>query len=371
MLGPLEVWTNDGVPVPIPDAKVRALLADLLAHEGRPVPADRLIEDLWGPRLPRNPAATLQSRVSQLRRALDAAEPGARASIARAPAGYRVEVSAESVDAMIFRGLVEKARAARDPGARADLFAEALGHWRGAAYADFADDAFPAAAARALEEERVTVIGEHAQARLDLGQSDRLATELADLVAHHPYCERLRVAQLRALYQSGRQREALASYADLRARLADELGIDPGPEVSALHEAILRQDPALAPASRAAEPAAEAIVDVSITAESAEWLGQFTRDLIVDRLAARGTIVPGVRSIQRGEGAIDEVAEAMVVLHTRHSLVPAILERVRAQHPATIPAVVAVPISRSHPGYRQWILDSTAEDRTSTGAEQA
>ncbi|AXK87548.1 divalent-cation tolerance protein CutA [Nocardia farcinica] len=104
----------------------------------------------------------------------------------------------------------------------------------------------------------------------------------------------------------------------------------------------------------------EEIVDVSVTAESAEWLAEFTRGLVRDRLAACGNIVSGVRSIYRWEGALCDDTEALVVLHTRRSLVPAILDRARAEHPATTPQVLAVPVVEAHPGYRQWVLDSTA-----------
>lgn len=249
VLGPLAVWAEDGAAVPIPEAKVRALLTDLLAAEGRAVPVDRLIDDLWGERLPRNPVATLQTRVSQLRRALDAAEPGARDLVMWQPTGYRLAVGRDAVDAGRFRALVARTRDVEDPRARAALLAEALDLWRGPAYADFTDSAFTRSVATVLDEERVTALGDHAEARLDLGEHHTLAGELGELVARHPFCERLRAVQLRALYQSGRQSEALAAYAEHRTRLADELGIDPSPEVTALYQAILEQAPALRAAS--------------------------------------------------------------------------------------------------------------------------
>ncbi|MDX6235635.1 MAG: hypothetical protein QOG10_450 [Kribbellaceae bacterium] len=245
VLGPLAVWTEDGEPVPIPEAKVRALLADLLTYEGRPVPPDRLIADVWGDRLPRNPAATLQTRVSQLRRALDAAEPGARDLVVRQPTGYQLVVSPDAVDAERFRALVARARATEAPKPRTTLLADALALWRGPAYAEYE---FARSVAARLDEEQVTALGEHAQARLDLGEHHILATDLASLIANHPYCERLRAVHLRALYQAGRQSEALAAYEELRERLAEELGVDPSPELTALHRAILNQDPGLRPA---------------------------------------------------------------------------------------------------------------------------
>jgi predicted ATPase/DNA-binding SARP family transcriptional activator len=241
VLGPLAVWTEDGLPVHVPEAKVRALLAHLLLAEGRPVPADRLIEGLWGDRLPRNPAAALQTRISQLRRALEAGEPGGRNLVVRQPPGYLLAVSPDAVDAGTFRALAAHARETDGPRDRTALLADALGLWRGPAYADVADEDFARTAIVRLEDERVTALEAHAQARLDLGEHDTLAGELSALLAHHPLCERLHAAHLRALYLAGRQSEALTAYERLRARLADELGVDPGPEVRAQYEAILRQ----------------------------------------------------------------------------------------------------------------------------------
>ncbi|MEV4006298.1 winged helix-turn-helix domain-containing protein, partial [Actinomadura sp. NPDC049753] len=122
VLGPLEVRTVDGRPVPVPDRKVRALLADLLAHAGRAVSADRLIDDLWGDALPADPHATLRARVSQLRRTLEDAEPGARALVETSPPGYRL---AARTDALDFAGLAGRAADEPDPAARAARFAEA------------------------------------------------------------------------------------------------------------------------------------------------------------------------------------------------------------------------------------------------------
>ncbi|MFI9559708.1 AfsR/SARP family transcriptional regulator [Nonomuraea endophytica] len=240
VLGPLSVWADDGEPVRVPELKVRALLADLLVHEGRPVPADRLADDLWGEDLPGNPANTLQTKVSQLRRVVG------RDLVQYEPAGYVLR--AHDVDALAFARLLTRARAEDDPRARAALLADALSLWRGPAYADFRDEEFARAAAARLDEQRLTALEEHAEVRLALGEHTRLADELSEPVAGHPLRERLRAVHLRALYRAGRQTEALAGYTALRERLADELGVDPGPELVELYQSILRQDPALAPA---------------------------------------------------------------------------------------------------------------------------
>ncbi|MFG1998544.1 BTAD domain-containing putative transcriptional regulator [Spirillospora sp. NPDC048911] len=249
VLGPLAVWTDEGTQVRVPEAKVRALLAGLLAQPGRVVSTDRLIDDLWGDRPPRNPLGTLQARVSQLRRTLADAEPGGRdLVISRAP-GYVLETAPDAVDARRFEALAGRAREDGDPRSRAALLADALALWRGPAFADFADDEFARPAIVRLDEQRLAALEAHAEARLELGEHTLLTGELADLVERHPLRERLRAAYMRALYRAGRPSEALATYGELRDRLRDELGLDPGPELAALHQAILRQDPALTPAA--------------------------------------------------------------------------------------------------------------------------
>ncbi|MFI2509051.1 AfsR/SARP family transcriptional regulator [Streptomyces sp. NPDC018972] len=240
VLGPLAVWDGEGREVRVPEAKVRALLADLLANDGGPVSADRLIHDLWGDAPPGRPAGALQAKVSQLRRVIG------RDRVVRQPPGYRLRFDdGDEVDAVRFRALVAQARPVQDPRARASLLTEALELWRGPAYADFADGPFVRAAAQRLAEQRLSVLEEQAQARLEAGDHALLAGELTDLVALHPLRERLRAVQMRALYAAGRQSEALASYEDLRTRLVGELGVDPSPELAALHGAVLRQEPGL------------------------------------------------------------------------------------------------------------------------------
>ncbi|MFG2764657.1 BTAD domain-containing putative transcriptional regulator [Streptomyces rubiginosohelvolus] len=248
VLGSLVVEDGEGSGITVPERKVRALLADLLAHGGGPVSADRLIHDLWGDAPPANPAGALQAKVSQLRRVLG------RDRVVRQPPGYRLRLDhgTDEVDAERFRALVTEARPVRDPGARAELLTQALGLWRGPAYADFADAPFAREAAQRLDEQRLSVLEEQAEARWEAGGHVLLAGELADLVARHPLRERLRAVQMRALYSAGRQSEALASYDDLRGRLVEELGVDPGPELAALHGALLRQDPVLMPSAPSA-----------------------------------------------------------------------------------------------------------------------
>ncbi|MFL1379602.1 MULTISPECIES: AfsR/SARP family transcriptional regulator [unclassified Nocardiopsis] len=257
VLGPLAVWDERGEPVRVPELKVRLLLAALLIDPGRVVPADRLVDDLWGADLPADPTASLQTRASQLRRVLDAAGPGGRALLVSRRPGYLLEVAAGLLDVRDFEDLLGRARDTADPAARLGLLADALALWRGPALADLADHDFVRTAVLRWEERRLTALEDQARARLDLGEHAAVADGLGDLVEEHPLRERLRAAHMLALYRSGRQTAALESYRRLREVLADEMGLDPGPELAALHQAVLAQDPALdAPA--AAPPATPA-----------------------------------------------------------------------------------------------------------------
>ncbi|MBE1576891.1 BTAD domain-containing putative transcriptional regulator [Amycolatopsis roodepoortensis] len=253
VLGPLAVWTTAGEPVVVPEAKVRLLLAGLLSRDGRAASVSSLTDDLWGEHPPGNPGNTLQTKVSQLRRALDRAEPGARDLVTHQPAGYVLAVEPGDLDVHRFRALTARARDTVDPRARAALLADALALWRGPAYAGFEDEPFAVAAAQRLEEERLLAEEERAEARLALGEHGVLTGELAGLVSRHPLRERLRGLLMRALYAAGRHSEALETYAELRARLRDESGLEPGPELAAVHQAVLTRSPDIEPV-RAATP---------------------------------------------------------------------------------------------------------------------
>ncbi|MEV4657040.1 BTAD domain-containing putative transcriptional regulator [Micromonospora sp. NPDC049301] len=254
VLGPLTVWTTDGTVVAVPGLKVRALLAALLLHEGQPVPADRLIDYLWGDAAPGNAPGALSAKVSQLRRVLADAEPGSRELVRSPPPGYRILVDRDQVDAGRFNQLVSQARGEQDVRAKAALFSAALELWRGPAFSDFRDEPFARVAAAGLEEQRLVAMEECLEARLALGEHAVAAGELGDLLARQPLRERARALHMLALYRAGRQFEALSSYDELRVLLREELGLDPGPELAALHRAVLAHDPQLVAPSVPAGP---------------------------------------------------------------------------------------------------------------------
>ncbi|MGK5551584.1 AfsR/SARP family transcriptional regulator [Actinomadura kijaniata] len=304
VLGPLAVRTDDGAPVAVPGLKVRALLADLLVNDGRPVSADRLVDDLWGETAPANAASSLQVRVSQLRRVLENAEPGARALVESLPAGYRLDVDRARLDVREFEETVAAARRATAVADRADGLRRALELWHGPALADFADEEFARPAVARLTELRLTVWEEYAEARLELGGHDGLPAELADVLADGPLRERLRAAHMRALYRSGRQGEALDSYEEFRALLAGELGLDPSPELAALRQSILtRSEPRRSAAARA-EPGPRGALPVPAT----ELIG---RDDAVAEI--RGLLAEGGLVTLTGPGGVGKTRLSLAV----------------------------------------------------------
>ena len=322
VLGPLAVWGEDDGAIAVPETKVRALLAVLLVHEGGPVSADRLIDELWGEALPAKPAGALQGKVSQLRRVLG------RDSVLHQPAGYRLRLGPTPgrIDAHAFRALAAEARTAPDPRRRARLLTEALELWRGPAYADFADEPFALAAAQRLADERLAVQEEQAEARMDAGDRLLLPGELTALVQLHPLRERLRALHIRALYLAGRQTEALASYDDLRTRLVRELGVEPGPALAALHQAVLRQDARLdgpeprQPAAAAQDTAAPGARPNAAAHRPPANLPTALTDLIgrgaaleeLSRLLDRGRLVT-----LTGPGGVGKTSLAIAAAHTR------------------------------------------------------
>ncbi|HEX6450278.1 MAG TPA: BTAD domain-containing putative transcriptional regulator [Trebonia sp.] len=236
MLGPLQVRTDDGL-ADVPGARLRGLLVALALKPGHVVPKASLVDWIWGEDPPADATNALQRLVSRLRKALPDGVVEGQTD------GYRLKVEPDAVDAVRFERLLTAGQArAEDAAQRAPLLGEALDLWRGSAMQDVGLDdsaAFDAAVGR-LEGLRVTAAEERADAEITLGRGADLIPELTDLAAAHPVRERLAAALMRALAAAGRDSEALLAYQRAREALADALGVDPSPELSALHVALLR-----------------------------------------------------------------------------------------------------------------------------------
>ncbi len=240
VLGPIEV-VQDGPPLSVQGKKPRALLALLLMRRNEPVPTELLIEDLWGDQAPATAANTLQVYVSQLRKIVND-------RVSREGSAYRLRVDPDELDAERFERLAEEGDAAlrgRSFREAADLLAEGLSLWRGPALADLRYESFAQGAIARLEELRLVANENRIEADLGLGRHDQVIGELEALIAEHPARERLRSLHMLALYRAGRQADALDAYQAARQTLLDDLGLEPGPELRELEQAILRQDETL------------------------------------------------------------------------------------------------------------------------------
>lgn len=236
MLGPFEVRIGDGVVADVPGARLRGLLVALALRPGQVVPKGTLVDWIWGENPPADAANALQRLVSRLRKALpDGAVEGH-------PEGYRLVVEPDAVDAVRFERLVSQAR--QDPR----LLGEALGLWRGEAMQDIGlqdSTAYDAAITR-LDGLRLSAMED----RYDAQSGAELVPELTDLVAANPVRERLVAALMRSLAAAGRNAEALQVFERTRQALGDELGVDPSPELSAVHVALLRGEMGRKPEER-------------------------------------------------------------------------------------------------------------------------
>jgi DNA-binding SARP family transcriptional activator len=250
LLGPMEV-TVDGAAVRVGGPRQRCVLARLVAARGQVVSVDQIIEDLYAGQAPPGAHAALQSYISRLRRAL---EPGRAAwgqadVLVASPPGYAARLGAGAVDAWAFEDEVRRAAALDDPAAVHACLSAALAHWRGAAFEEFGGLPWADLEASRLAELRLTAVEARADAALRLGRAVPVVADLERLTAEQPLREEGWRLLALALYQSGRQGDALAALRRVRKLLAAELGVDPGPALRGLERDILAQEPCLTAAA--------------------------------------------------------------------------------------------------------------------------
>ena len=241
MLGALELRSG-GRPVKLEGDRPRALLGFMLARANREFSPDELLEAVWRGRTLRDPQNVLHACVSRLRAVVGAE------TLQTTRVGYRLVIDPDQLDATRFERLLAEARgalAADDPRAAADTLTQALGLWRGSAFADLAFAGVVDGEIQRLEELRVVATERRLDALLCLGEGPELVSELNALVRSHPLRERLRAQLAIALYRSGRQADALAACREAREVLRDELGLEPTSELREVETAILRHDPTL------------------------------------------------------------------------------------------------------------------------------
>jgi predicted ATPase/DNA-binding SARP family transcriptional activator len=239
LLGPVQLVDDGGRHLPLRPGQQTALLALLLLRANELVPTEVLVDGLWGESPPPTARNMLHNQVASLRQLL-----GQEGRLETLPAGYRLNVGGDERDIDRLERLTSagRARLESDPEGAAAAFREALGLWRGPPLADVSYDAFASGEAARLEDRRLVAFEGWAEAELALGRHADLTGALEEAVGAHPLRERLHGLLMVALYRAGRQADALEVYRSARELLVEQLGIEPGPDLRRLHQAILTHD---------------------------------------------------------------------------------------------------------------------------------
>lgn len=243
ILGPIELRAGDRC-LPAGGPRQRSLLAFLLLHANRAVSNDQLQDALWGEHGHRGALKPVQMAIARLRRSLEPLDRDADATLLRTVSGgYMLTIEAGELDAEAFRDGAAAGRAmldAGDPAGASEVLREALELWRGPALAEVAFEDFARSEIARLEELRLGALESRIEADLALGRHDALIGELQALSVEHPERERICEQLMLALYRCGRQSDALDAYRRLSVHLGGELGLQPGPALRSLQDAVLQ-----------------------------------------------------------------------------------------------------------------------------------
>jgi DNA-binding SARP family transcriptional activator len=237
VLGPISVELADGSHARVPRGRVQEFLALLLVHRGDTMHLERIVDELWGEPGPRNQKNAVHVLASRLRGA------GLGDAVVFEGGGYALRAPGATLDADLFEAGLRRGRAELASGQAAQAavtLSTALALWRGPALLDVCDARFAQPEIARLEDLRLACVGERIEADLACGREAEVTGELESLVHRHPFRERLRGQLMTALYRSGRQAEALATYREARGALVEGLGIEPSPWLRELERAILR-----------------------------------------------------------------------------------------------------------------------------------
>ncbi|GAA4573490.1 AfsR/SARP family transcriptional regulator [Planotetraspora kaengkrachanensis] len=314
VLGPVRAWRGDD-ELELGSPQQRAILAILLLQAGLPASPDQLIAAIWGGAAPRAAVGVVRSYVSRLRRALDLGHP--TAVIESVGGGYALRT--EHLDLTEFQrllGVAREARRAGDPPATATALREALALWHGTPLAGVNGDYAEFERVR-LGQLRLTAIEDLAAADIESGRHTEAAAELAEVIAEQPLRERPRELLMLALYRSGRQADALAEFGQVQRLLADELGLDPGPDLREMQRRILASDPALlAPAVPAPATAVTSQGPTQLPPDLPTFAGRVEeRSRIADALTPTHASVPVV-----GLEGLAGVGKTTLAVHLGHAV---------------------------------------------------
>ncbi|WP_188190209.1 BTAD domain-containing putative transcriptional regulator [Nonomuraea sp. SYSU D8015] len=328
ILGPLEV-RRDGRLIEVRGARLRALLIMLGLNVGQVIPADRLINELWGDEAPVDAVNALHSLVSRLRSAIG------RDKIDSRLGGYLLAAEPDDLDAHRFERLAAAGQAAlaeKDFSRAAELLGPALELWRGPALLDVADAAFAQGAIARLGELRLSATKDRIEADLALGRHASLLPELEALAAAHPLDERLRALQMRALYAADRQVTALEVYEQTKRALAEELGVDPSPELETTYLAVLRRDALVRGGTRQKRR-------TNLRAALTSFVGRDVEVELVERCLAEHRLVTLVGPGGSGKTRLAREVGARALQRTRDEVW--LVELAAVTDPADIPRTMA------------------------------
>ncbi len=322
VLGHFQVKAGDNEPATLSAARLRTLLAALLWQANQPLQADELAELVWDGAPPTAPAVAARSLVMRLRRQLDGR---AAARIVTRPAGYAIEIRADELDALRFEALIQQAGAAVRAGRwtqAARTASEALGLWRGVPLVDIPSQLLRDRWVPSLEQLRMQALDWRIEANLHEGRHELVIPELQELAARHPLREGLHGQLMLALYRSGRQAEALATYQHARDVLVAELGVEPGPSLRDLHRRVLSADPALGADGpvRAGRAGPERVTPRELPSAVPEFTGRSAELDALTRLLDRcGEQGPGTVVIS-AIGGTAGVGKTALALHFAHQV---------------------------------------------------
>ncbi|NUT53355.1 MAG: tetratricopeptide repeat protein [Saccharothrix sp.] len=310
VLGPVQAWIG-GRPVDLGHSRQRCVLAVLLVEANQWLSADQLLDRAWGDRVPPGGRNTLYGYLSRLRRALQATE---HVAIVHRASGYELVVDDDAVDVHRFRRLVAQARAETDQARALHLAEQASSLWRGEALLGL-DTPWVTTVRHGLEQERFAADTDRLDLALRLGRHSALLPELTDRATEHPLNEHVAAQLMLALFRAGRQAEALDRYRRLRARLAEELGTEPGSDLRQLHHRILAADPDLA----APEADRSPVVPRQLPAAPAPFTGRVPELTELDRALAPAPGDPATATVTiSAVGGVGGVGKTWLALAWAH-----------------------------------------------------